>query len=104
MKYGLDEKVLNSIIKVFSRCKKIDRLILFGSRAKGNYKIGSDIDLALIGKDISINDLNKLYLQLDDLYLPYTFDLIIFEKIDNEELIDHINRVGIPIYSSKERS
>lgn len=98
MQYGIEENILDNIIKIFRKFEKNKEVIIFGSRAKGNYKIGSDIDLALIGKGIGINDLNKIHIELDKLYLPYGFDLIIFEKIKNDDLIDHINRVGISIY------
>lgn len=98
MKYGLKDDVLESIINVFTKNFKIKKVLLYGSRAKGNYKNGSDIDLTLIGKDIDILELNNILLELDELYLPYSFDISIFEKIENKELIDHINRVGITIY------
>ena len=98
MKYGLMENTLESIIDVFAKYLKIEKVLLYGSRAKGNFKKGSDIDLALVGKNMNIEDLNKIFLELDKLYLPYDFDLVIFEKIENENLIDHINRIGIIIY------
>ncbi|SNS43263.1 Nucleotidyltransferase domain-containing protein [Anaerovirgula multivorans] len=98
MKYGLKESILASILEIFSRHSKIEKVLLYGSRAKGNYKNGSDIDLTLVGKNINLEDINKLHLELDELYLPYGFDLSIFEKIENKDLIDHINRVGIIIY------
>lgn len=103
MKYGLKESVLGSIIDVFSRHPKIDKVLLYGSRVKGNYKKGSDIDLALVGEDINIQDLHKILLELDELYLPYGFDLVIFEKIKNEDLVGHINRLGIAIYQKVTR-
>lgn len=98
MKYGLKDYILESIINVFTKNLKVEEVLLYGSRAKGNYKNGSDIDLTLIGKDIDILELNKILLDLDELYLPYSFDISIFEKIENKELINHINRVGITIY------
>lgn len=98
MKYGLKDDILESIINVFTKHLKVEEVLLYGSRAKGNYKNGSDIDLTLIGKDIDILELNKILLELDELYLPYGFDISIFENIENKELIDHINRVGITIY------
>jgi predicted nucleotidyltransferase len=100
MKYGLKESVLQDIISVFCKYSKIEKVLLYGSRAKGNYKNGSDIDLTLIGKDINIQDLNKIYLELDELYLPYNFDISIFDKIKNKDLVDHINRIGIIIYEN----
>lgn len=101
MKYGLKENVLQNIINVFEKHSKIKTVLLYGSRAKGNYKEGSDIDLALVGENINIKDLTSILLKLDELYVPYDFDLVIFEKIENKDLIDHINRVGIIIYDRK---
>jgi len=98
MKYGLKESVLGSVNDVFTKCPKIDKVLLYGSRVKGNYKKGSDIDLALVGENINIQDLHKILLELDELYLPYGFDLVIFEKIQNEDLVGHINRLGTTIY------
>lgn len=98
MKFGLKENTLDNIINVFANYSKIEKALLYGSRAKGNYRKGSDIDLALVGEKLTIQDLNNILLELDELYLPYTFDLVIFEKIENEDLIDHINRIGITIY------
>ncbi|HSH35636.1 nucleotidyltransferase domain-containing protein [Schnuerera sp.] len=98
MKYGLKDSTLKKIIDIFANYSKIEKALLYGSRAKGNYKKGSDIDLALIGKNINIKDLNRILLELDELYLPYSFDLVIFDRIENNDLINHINRVGITIY------
>ncbi|WIV12028.1 nucleotidyltransferase domain-containing protein [Proteiniborus sp. MB09-C3] len=98
MRYGLKDSILESIISIFARYSKIEKVLLYGSRAKGNFKNGSDIDLTLVGNDIDIKDLNKIYLELDELYLPYSFDISIFDKIQNKDLINHINRVGIEIY------
>ena len=98
MKYGLKHNVLESIINIFSKYIKVEKVVLYGSRAKGNYKNGSDIDLTLIGKNINIQDLNEIHLELDELYLPYSFDISIFEKLENIDLVEHINRVGITIY------
>ena len=101
MIYGLSDNILESIIEVFTQYLEIDEVILYGSRAKGNYKKGSDIDLALVGQNITIYDLQNILLGLDDLYLPYEFDLVIFKNIKNEELVGHINRCGITIYNKE---
>jgi len=98
VKYGLRNSVLDNITNVFSKCPNIEKVILYGSRAKGNYKNGSDIDLALIGEKLNIHDLNVVYLELDNLYLPYSFDISIFEKLENKGLIDHINKIGKIVY------
>ena len=98
MKYGLKDSILENIAAVFSKHPKIEKVLLYGSRAKGNYKNGSDIDLTLIGENLDLQDLNKVSLDLDEIYLPYSFDLSIFENIENEELIEHISRIGVTIY------
>jgi predicted nucleotidyltransferase len=98
MEFGLNTKTIQGITDVISTNPKVEKVLLYGSRAKGNYKNGSDIDLSLKGSDLNMQDLNQLYVKLDALYLPYSFDILIFEKLNNTELIDHINRVGIVIY------
>lgn len=77
-------------------------MILFGSRAKGNFKEGSDIDLALIGEDLNLSILSKIDHSFDELNLPYTFDIVIFDRIDNPDLVEHIKRAGIVIYEKHE--
>ncbi|WP_169434499.1 nucleotidyltransferase family protein [Marinobacterium rhizophilum] len=73
--------------------------ILYGSRAKGNFKPGSDVDLTLEGAELSVQVLNEVAWALDDLLLPYQIDLSILEQIYNQDLIDHINREGVRLYT-----
>ena len=93
--YGLSQAELESIQRV---CKEVDikRAILFGSRAKGNYKKGSDIDLAVIGDEKKLS-----YILNEETTLPYFFDVINFNKITNKNLLEHIKRVGQIIYEAK---
>ncbi|MBD2187944.1 nucleotidyltransferase domain-containing protein [Pseudanabaena mucicola] len=97
LRFGLKESTIDKIIAVFAKYPQIHKVILYGSRAKGNYRKGSDIDLTVIG-EITYTDLAKIEDEIDDLFLPYTFDISIFSDIDNQDLIDHINRVGIVFY------
>ena len=76
---------------------EIESFKIYGSRAKGNYRPGSDIDLALFGKKVSIETVLKLSVSLDNLDLPYEFDLSIYDRLDNPALRDHIDRVGISV-------
>ena len=101
MKFGLKDEILNRINAVFAQFPQIDEVILYGSRAKGNFKIGSDIDLTLKGKEISLKEILQLESALDDLMLPYSFDISNFDKISDIDLIDHINRVGVLVYKRK---
>ena len=103
MEYGLNDITLNRIAQVFTSVREIDQAIIYGSRAKGNNKAGSDIDITLKGKKLTVKELNRLSLELDDLLLPYTFDLTIYDHIRNPDLLDHINRVGRIFYSRQDQ-
>lgn len=94
---GISRSDLDSIIKIIKKCSKIDEVILFGSRAKGTYTNGSDIDIALKGNNLILRDVLDLLIDLEELYLPYKFDIIIFDRIKEQALIEHINRVGIAL-------
>ena len=95
---GLKVSVIERIITVLSAHPNLEQAILYGSRAKGNYREGSDIDLTLTGTALNYTELGQIDNELDDLLLPYTFDLSLLQQIDNPDLIDHIKRVGIVFY------
>ena len=97
-RFGLKESTINKIISVFAKHPKIEKVLLYGSRAKGNYRNGSDIDLTLIGDELSYSYLSNIELDIDDLFLPYSFDISILKDIDNPDLVEHINRVGVVLY------
>jgi predicted nucleotidyltransferase len=94
MLYGLQNTTIEAISSVFREYQDIDEVILYGSRVKGNYKTGSDIDLVLKGTKLSFTDLLKIENELDDLMLPYKIDVSLYHQINNPELIEHIQRVG----------
>lgn len=99
MTYGLKEIELEKIRLLFAKNERIESVILYGSRAKGTYKPFSDVDITLVGSELTRSDLNHLLLSIDDLLLPYQFDISIFHNLKNPDLIDHIQRVGITIYN-----
>ena len=100
--FGLSSADLEKIIQVFRQVPGLEEVVLYGSRAKGNYRPGSDIDLTLKGDKISLKILNRLSNELDDLLLPYSFDLSIYQQIENKDLVEHIDRVGVTIYQSSD--
>jgi len=100
MPYGLKETVINKIRQTLASFPEVEEAILYGSRAKGNFSNGSDIDLALKGNSLNQSILQKIRRELDDLLLPYTIDIAIYHSIENQDLTDHINRAGIVLYSS----
>ncbi len=95
--YGLKKEVIQRLQGVFAAHSKVEQAILYGSRAKGNYRNGSDIDLTLKG-NLDLDDIHSISHQIDDLNLPYLFDLSIFDNISERDLIDHIARVGKTFY------
>ncbi len=97
-KIGLDEKNVKSIQNCFEKHPSINTVVLYGSRAKGNYRNGSDINLCFKGRTLETSLILKLSSELDDLLLPYTFDLSIYKDIKNKDLLEHIDRVGIVFY------
>ena len=98
IQYGLKENVIQKIKKVFASHPEVEEAILYGSRATGNFSRGSDIDFVLKGKELNQAILNKIRWELDDLLLPYTIDIAIYDRIDHPELIEHINRLGVVFY------
>lgn len=95
---GLSPATLAKITTVLAQCPSLEKAVLYGSRAKGNYRPGSDIDLSLFGETLSHAHLGQIESQLDDLMLPYSFDLSLFSQIDNPDLTEHIQRVGVVFY------
>ena len=98
MNHGLSAATVGKIHGVLSRHPEVERAVLYGSRAKGNYKNGSDIDLTLHGKDVGFDEMLGILGELDDLLLPYTIDLSVFSMIDHAGLREHIQRVGQEFY------
>ncbi|QEN06322.1 nucleotidyltransferase domain-containing protein [Thiospirochaeta perfilievii] len=94
---GLSVATINILVEAFSKYPEIDDVILYGSRAKGNYTSRSDIDLVVKGI-ISRHIISKILLDLDDSDILYSVDLQSYNDLKNQELIDHIDRVGIVLY------
>ncbi|MFZ5820733.1 MAG: nucleotidyltransferase domain-containing protein [Chloroflexota bacterium] len=103
LRFGLKENTIHKICTVLSHYPQVDKAILYGSRAKGNYKNGSDIDLTLQGgPGLTLNVLYKIMDELDDLLLPYTIDLSIFDQISDPDVVEHIQRAGVTFYARRQ--
>ena len=100
--FGLKKETLSLIINEISNYKEIKEAVIFGSRAKGNYKTGSDIDIAIKGSEITQDIVDKLKNRLNqELPIPYFIDILDYENITSDDLIDHIDRVGFVFYDSQ---
>lgn len=98
IKYGLLESDISQVVSVLQQNRKITKIVLFGSRAKGTNHAGSDVDLALFGDNLALNDILDLSVEIEKLNLPYMFDLIIYNRIKEATLLDHIRRVGVNLF------
>lgn len=103
MKFGLNQSQIDGICSIFSKYDDIKKVTLYGSRAKGNYKPYSDIDLTLQGDKLNLSLQFKVENELDDLLLPYKIDLSIYNYIQNPDLIEHIDKDGICIYQALDK-
>ena len=94
MKFGLSDTVIKELQDVFRHHKNIEKVLIFGSRSKGNYRAGSDIDLAIVGKDIDYRQLLNIQTEIDDLEMLYSIDLLNYQSKVGTPIGDHIDRVG----------
>lgn len=101
MYYGLSDLQYEKTAKVFASIREVDQVILHGSRAKGTQKPYSDIDITLLGGNLNFSLLQKIEIELDDLLLPYKFDVSLYDSLENNDLIDHIKKVGKTIYKKE---
>ena len=96
--YGLDKEEMELLQQIFAGTKGLEEVVLYGSRAKGNYKPFSDIDITLKGEQLSDEDLTDVQYQLSESLLPYFCDVSLFHNLTSPSLIDHIIRRGKTIY------
>jgi predicted nucleotidyltransferase len=100
MKFGLSDTVIEELKEVFRRHVNIKKVLIFGSRSKGNYRAGSDIDLALIGTHLDYRQILDIATEIDDLGLLYSIDLIDYNSKKGTPIGDHIDRVGQVFYEA----
>ncbi|MBP3259799.1 MAG: nucleotidyltransferase domain-containing protein [Prevotella sp.] len=96
--FGLDEDEWRYLQDVFASTQALEKVVLYGSRAKGNYKPFSDIDITLMGQNLSESDLTDVMSKLDESSLPYFCDVSLFKNLTSKPLLDHIMRRGKTIY------
>lgn len=100
MSFGLDQQTISLIQSVFSKYPAVSQVVIYGSRVKGNFRNGSDIDLTLVGDGLTDQLLSIIRSDLDDLNTPYLFDISILEQINSPDLEEHIARVGKVFYEA----
>ncbi len=98
MEFGLPERTCTTVRQILASYPQIEKAVLYGSRAKGNYKAGSDIDLTLFGAALDHQPLMSIASALEESDIPYIVDLSLFEQIETPALREHIERVGQVFY------
>lgn len=99
-KFGLRETIIEDIINIIKQYDEVIKAVIFGSRARGDYKKASDIDIALFGEKLTNTINTKIFYQIEDLYIPYKIDLINFNSLGEENKIrENILREGVEIYA-----
>ena len=100
--FGLKQTDLENIISILQKENNIEKAYIFGSRAKGNNNKGSDVDIALAGKNLKSDAITHIsYLLNEETLMPYKFDVLNYNNINSKELLSHIERVGKVIYSKQ---
>lgn len=100
MEFGLKDHVLRKLREVFNSFPDIHEAVIYGSRALGTYREGSDIDISLKG-NLNLDQMLQIEKRIDDLMLPYMVDVSIYNKLTNKNFLDHINRVGKTLYEKE---
>lgn len=97
-KHGLSLQTLARVGEVLRRFPEVEKATLFGSRAKGTHRPGSDIDLALAGQGLDWRTISRIDDALDELLLPYNFSLIRLDAATDPDVAAHVGRVGVLLF------
>jgi uncharacterized protein len=99
---GISHNDISIIVSVLQQYEEVTEALLFGSRAKGNFRSSSDVDIALKGDTLNLEMVTDISYHLnEETYLPYKFDILNYHNISNNDLKKHIDRVGICFYPEK---
>jgi predicted nucleotidyltransferase len=103
MKFGLPSETIETIHRILRQHRGVEQAIIYGSRAKGTDRAGSDIDLTLIGEQLSYEDLLQIMRELYESAIPYTVDVSLFDDIEDTAVRQHIRRWGQVFYERSEQ-
>jgi len=98
----IDEKLTIKLKTIFSKYREIEKVILFGSRARGDNKYNSDVDICIVGGKMTHLTLAKINMDISEINTPLSFDILSFNELNKEELINNILNEGVVIYSGQE--
>jgi predicted nucleotidyltransferase len=97
--YGLREKDMDFLLCIYTSFPAVKKVILYGSRATGTYERGSDVDLVIVGNDVSYEDISKMKVRIENENPSLlSYSLILMDSIKNEKLKSQIDKYGKVIY------
>jgi len=99
-RFGLEQHILDKIIAVLRAHPKIERAVIYGSRALGDFKPHSDIDIAVFASRIDASELARLRFEIDELPIVFKIDLVHVDGLENESLRTKIATEGCEIFSN----
>ena len=94
---GLKDAHRAAIIATIAANERVERAVLFGSRATGTNTVSSDVDIALFGDRLTLTDQARLAVALDEIPMAQSVDLVLYDSIDNPTLLEHIRRHGVEL-------
>ena len=101
MSHGIDPIDIEAIVRTLRKQPRVERAIVFGSRALGTFRPASDIDICLVGSDITLADQAEIAGALDESTIPQEVDLVLEHTINNAALLEHIRYDGKTIYERR---
>jgi len=99
--YGLNDRDIQTLFGILNKYDEVENVYLYGSRAKGTHKLGSDIDLAIMNEGVSEKTIRTIKSEIEESSLPYFVDITNFTTLNHKELAEHIQRVGVSFYTNK---
>ncbi len=99
--FGLTQNALDKITEILKSFPEVEKGLIFGSRALGTYKRGSDVDIALVGEHLEQAVMTISYRLNEELLLPYFFDVVDYNGLTKPELKEHIDRVGVVFFNRR---
>lgn len=97
----INDKLLKTLYDIFGKYSEIEKVILFGSRARGDNKANSDVDLCIFGEKLTHLVYAKVTMDINEINTPLSFDILNFNELNKKELIDNILKEGVEIYNGK---
>lgn len=99
-RFWLHEKVIESIVAILKKYEQVERAVIYGSRARGDYRNNSDIDIALFGDELTFSINTKIFYEIDELYWVYKIDLVNMNSLkEDNKFKQNIIREGVEIYA-----